>query len=118
MRSWFSPLEKSTANALTGTTLHPQHTGGSGPSAAAAPGPVPGCCASPSAAPLLVPRTPHGPPPTTAGPPLLASRGPHEPPCWGCSMEPHQSEGSRVRVSAHSSAFCSEVTSTLLFYPL
>lgn len=66
-----------------------------------------------NASPLLVPRTPHGPPPTTAGP-----QGPHGPPCWGCSMEPHLSEGSRVRVSAHSSAFCSEVTSTLLFYPL
>ena len=50
--------------------------------------------------------------------PLLASRGPHKPPCWGCSMEPHLSEGSRVRASAHSSAFCSEVTRTLLFYPL
>ena len=34
--------------------------------------------------------------------PLLASRGPHKPPCWGCSMEPHLSEGSRVRASAHS----------------
>lgn len=91
---------------------HP-HWDHSAPPACSCPRTLPWMLPPTNASPLLVPRTPHGPPPTTAGP-----QGPHGPPCWGCSMEPHLSEGSRVRVSAHSSAFCSEVTSTLLFYPL